>query len=43
MSDLRSFFGPLVEEARQYLASGEVSDDDDETEDDPEGDDSGQK
>ena len=41
--DLRSFFGPLIEEARQYLASGEVSDDDDETEDDPEGDDSGQK
>ena len=41
--DLRSFFGPLIEEARQYLASGEVDDVDDETEDGDEGDDQGKK
>ena len=42
--DLRSFFGPLIEEARQYLTSGEVGDVDEDDEDDDEGDDEqGQK
>ena len=41
--DLRGMFGPLIEEARQYLASGEVDDVSSETEDDPEGGNQGQK
>ena len=42
--DLRSFFGPLIEEARQYLTSGEVGDVAEEDEEADEGDDEqGQK